>query len=136
LLWNRLDMSKSVVSAFFQTILLIDAFNYKMMITCIKLMPWVYLTANKGDMTHFPISITLSGKTTWTWSRSTLKLATFSTLCPRQIIFFSSTTIKCRYVFRGYCKILGHQHTNVLTGDESKHSKFGKPNITADFFNA
>jgi hypothetical protein len=56
---DRLDRSKSVISAFYRTILLIDALNYKMMITCLKLMPWVDLTANKRDMTHFPISTTL-----------------------------------------------------------------------------
>jgi hypothetical protein len=47
------------------TILLIDAFKYKMM-ACLKLMSWVHLIANKGDMTHFPISTTPGGKTTRT----------------------------------------------------------------------
>jgi len=36
---DRLDRSKSAVSALYRTILLIDALNYKMMITCLKLMP-------------------------------------------------------------------------------------------------
>jgi hypothetical protein len=31
-------------------------------------MSWVHLIANKGDMTHFPISTTPGGKTTRTWS--------------------------------------------------------------------
>jgi hypothetical protein len=47
------------------TILLIDAFKYKVM-ACLKLMLWVHLIANKRDITHFPIRTTPGGKTTRT----------------------------------------------------------------------
>jgi hypothetical protein len=47
------------------TILLINVLNYKMM-TCLKLMSWVDLIANKEEMTYFIISTPPGGTTTRT----------------------------------------------------------------------
>jgi hypothetical protein len=80
LLWDRLDKLKSVASTLSWTILLIDALNYKMM-TCLKLMPWMDLTTNKRDMTHFPINTTQVERPPEPEVWLVLKLIVFSALC-------------------------------------------------------